>query len=342
MFNETIKLVEEVRKGTKLTEKYLNEAKAVRDELNRELANARKRLERKRSSEYFPQKLASSIIKGLKDGNQLETELDLAIDKAITDSGSEEWGHDVYKSALYKVANNKDIYKLNTTGSGWNIRLAPRIVFEEEAGTLSDYAAGITKYRETDLKSKTGEADSDRGLKATNWWLAKVYGGSLMTKTLKSRLSYSGRTAPFWQLLNSGSVGMASDRPDGSYNPFPSAPTDFIGNAERAIKTLFLTSFLPEAIKWTEETIKFGEEVEALRVLRDGVSEDINKLKVDYRQNQRIYDSLGKKKRYADEDKIAKAAQKYRAGEEFERVLISKKGSPNKFYLTKKMLEGLI
>lgn len=342
MFNDTTKLIEATRQNLIATERGVREAKETRDELTRQLNNARRRLERKRTSESYPNKLVQQILKDLKTGNELKITLIQAIDQAIVESGSVEWGHDVYKSALYRVADEVDIYKLITVGSGWTTRLAPKIDFAQKAGTLADYGRGITAYRQTVLKTKTGGDGSNRGLKATNWWSTRVFGTSLMTKTLQGRLELSGREAPFWQLLNSGSVGMVSDRPDGSFNPFPSAPTDFIGDAERSIQRLFNVRFLPEMAAWADETIKFGEEVQQLKVYRDEFSSEVEQLKVDARQNQRIMASFGKKKVYADENKIALAAKKYRAGEEFERVLVSKVGAKSRVYLTSKIMEGLM
>lgn len=329
MAKQIKELVSTTAKDLLEIEKQLLSAKETRDELNRQLKNARRRLDTKYNGTGYPNRLVDKIIKDLKSGNELVFQVVRHIDNAAEGG---EFDKPVYKSALYSVAQDKDIYNFIRSGAGWGIKIRVLISFEESAGRLVDWAKGIKDYREKVLKSKVEDEGSDRGLKATNWWLSHVYGSSLETKTVLGRLGYSGRPAPFWQILDAGSVSLPSDRPDGSYNPVPQGPTGFIEKAEHSCETLFLAEFLPEEQKWFEEAKLFSEEVKELQNMRDSYSKEVKELKVESKLNRMVYDSFGKKKRYVDDKKLEIAIKKYRAGEEFEKgtIELTKAGSPSR------------
>lgn len=332
------KLIADTLSSISTIEVQLEEFVVTRDELNRQLRNARRRLDRKVNGTAYPEKVAKQAIQSAKE--QAPTILMQAIDAAIL--RSIEFSENVYKTMLYKVAQDESIYKFITRGTGWNINLSVQIVFESVAGTLSDYARGIIAYREY-LKTKIN--DSSDGEKATNWWLEHVYGNSsLLTKTVVGRVQRSGRPdgAPFWQILNSGGTELSSDRPDGSYNPIYQPPTNFIGNAEGSIKTEFNLIFLPEQIKWLQEAEELRKFINSTEEERDSVSREIYKLRVEAAFNKRVFDDFGKLKKFVDSGKVADAIERYRAGEEFERVYVSKKGAKKRVYLTVKRLEGYI
>lgn len=329
-------LIKDTRNDMLVIEQKLREFTETRDELNRKLANARRRLARKESPVY-PTKLASALIASIKEA--APSLLIDAIDNAA--AVSSEFRHPAYLKALYKVANDETIYKMITSGAGWQLEFRPQIVFESVAGTLADYAAGVTRYREI-LKIRLGTAGQKRGLHATNYWLSKVYGTSKQGTTIDGRINASGREAPFWQLLNSGGTTLASDRVDGSFNPIAQPPTDFIGKAEQSLRVEFLTKWLPEKLQWLEEEQSLIRFIEETKNTRDAISDDVSRLKVEASQNRAVFDSFGKLKKFVDSGKIEEAIRKYRAGEEFERVYISKAGAGRRLYLTARKLEGLI
>lgn len=341
--NDAKNLVQETSKGMKSMGTSLENAKSARNELTRELANARRRLKRKKEGTFYPTKLAQEIIKSLKKGNFLSSILIQEIDKAV--EGNLEFGRDEYRQTLYQVALEQDIYKLIPEGTGWNIQLRPEIVFEEEAGQLDDWARGISAYR-AELKTKIGEPGSYIGLRATEWWEEHVFGTVLQTKTFRSRLDNSGFPdgAPFWEILNNGSQPMSSDRPDESYNPYPTSPTDFVGDAERAIRAEFRELMLPERERWFQEARELEGEILEATEIRDGFSSDIRKLSTEFRRNKSVLDSLGERARYVDENKLAEAIRRLRAGEEFETptVELTARGAGRRIRISVRKLEGLI
>lgn len=331
---DAIKLVRDAGIDMLAIEDNLEKAKEARNELNREITNARRRLQRKKDGSAYPTKLANEIIKQLRQENLMVETLSTSLESALEDEGDSEFNEEEYKKALYEVVKSPDIYKIILVGTGWGIKPSVNIEFYEEAGDLNDWAEAIQFYRDYILGSSTEEED---GIKATQFFEEKVYGTALFSRTIKGRLSaYSKGKAPFWQLLNSGSVSLPSDR--GGYNPLPQEPTDFIGTAETRIKSLFIGLFNPERTRWLQETTEFNGELQYAITVRDGFSDDIQKLKVEMKQNQNVINSLGKRKEYIDDEKLAKAAERLRAGEEFERVDITRAGSPVRVRPTRRQL----
>jgi hypothetical protein len=341
MFKEAIKSVEDARSSLALSEKWLLEARRIRTLLNSELENARRRLKRKKESSY-PNNLAKQIIAAMKkDANVISGFLIDAIDKAAVGTEFEE--PDTYKKYMYKAAKEPDIYNITTIGAGWNTSISPSIEFQAEAGSLSDYARGIIAFRK-ELKTKIGPEGSDRGLKATNWWYSNVFGTSLQSRTLEHRRIASGKIAPWWQLLNSGSVGMSSDRPDESYNPIPQSPTDFIGDAEMALKVEFDSVFSIQREQWLSEAALLEKEINYATEIRNEITDDIKKVSINPTVMERLLQGLGSKAQYVDKAKLASAYRKYRAGEEFETktINLAKSGTGKQVRLTIKQVEGLL
>jgi hypothetical protein len=341
MAKQTTEIINETSGNLLEIERQLESARETRNELNRQLRNGRRRYESKIHGTGYPDRLFGHIIKVLQQGNELTSVLIRHIDNAIEQNI--EFDLEPYKAALYSVAQDKEIYKFFRTGAGWDTRLIVQVVFEESAGGLVDWARGITAYRQI-LKTKVGDTGGNRGAKATQFWATRVFRHSLEIKTVNGRLSASGRKAPFWQILNNGSSPLSSDRPDGSYNPVPSSPTDFVGRAERSIESLFLSYFLPEQERWFAEARELSDELDRVQEMRDSYTREIHDLSLRAAQNRRIYESFGVKKQYVDEHKLADAIKKARAGEEFNTATIelTKRGSPSRVRLSVKKLLGEI
>src|SRR5690349_13985536 len=225
-------LIQKARAYETRVEDAVKAAREAYHKIGVEISYANERLRFKESNQY-PEIYGVSYAGSMKSSQVTVGILQRAIDKA-TDT-SDEFSKPWYKEALANVAQEPDIYRIVPYGSGWGMRISVIIGFDEAAGTISDWAHGITGYRD-ELGVRYGSEGTNRGLKATNYWYRKVYkNAGLANETFQNRLSYAGKPAPFWQILNSGSISLPSDRKDGSFNPVPSAPTDFIGEAEERI-----------------------------------------------------------------------------------------------------------
>src|SRR5688572_12359082 len=144
--------------------------RAVR-ELESQIEDAKDDLRRKKNDETYPTKLAQGFIQSMKNSGLLSTILIEMIDLAAEENI--EFERSAYKAALYRVAQEKDIYKMFTRGTGWRTVLTPNIVFEEEAGDLDDWAEAVEAFRE-DLDVKIGSRRSKKGERATAFWINRV------------------------------------------------------------------------------------------------------------------------------------------------------------------------
>lgn len=333
-------LILETHDDFTLLQEKLASAKATRDEYTRLLKNARERLAR-REKDGFAESLALGFIESMKAGNIPEATLIKAIDDAA--DINREFDNRTYKLYLYKVANDKEIYKYFLHGSGFGINLDFQIIYEMVAGTLDDYSEGITNYRQVVLKSK-GLTSEKAGQKATEWWDANVFAGPLHDKTISGRLAVTPNgQAPFWQLLNFGTTEMDSDRP-GGYNTVPAVPTNFINKTELAIEKSFREFMNKEATKRFEETKEIKDIVAEHQAKRDQYSAEVSDLKTELRLNERIFKSFDEKKEFIDKDILAKAISLMDSGAKFKtrRVNIAQKGSGLEIIITLKKLEGTI
>ena len=346
-FEDTLARIRELKENFDFTEEGLIQARDARDRLTDDITNARRRLERKKTSNTFPNRAAGSILKSLKKEKIMSAILIEKIDEAIESQTNTEFDLGEYKSALYKVANKQDIYKMITSGDGWSSTLSPLVSFEEEAGNLNDWATGIEAYRDQ-LGVVVGEEGSGLGAKATIWWLNHVYSTKMENVTVRGRLSLSGKTAPFWSILQNGSQPLASDRPDESFNPLdPVTPTDFIGEAEESIKLVFSQAFDKEKEIWFNEIRLLEQDIDEAVEVRNSFTEELRQLTPDIRLSRKIIDSLGKKAQYVDQRKLVNAIREYRAGEEYEKgdyieLTRSGAGARNRVRLSHKKFEGYI
>lgn len=337
MARKTSQLITDSKNSFQKLEQELQSAMQTRDEYNRQLRNARERLARREKSDY-PNKLTAKFISDIKKGNVLYTTLVRAIDNAASENL--EFGLDAYSSALYSVAEDSTIYKFFINGSGWATNLDLQIIFESTAGDLNDWAKAINDYRITVLKSKGLDSEL-AGEKATEFWLNKVYGTSLENKTVKGRLALAHGKAPFWRILNNGSVGLASDRP-GGYNPIPAKPTDFVGDAERAIEDSFRQLLNKEYQAWFEEEKQLKEVIAEYEEKRDQYSLEVKQLRTEARLNESIYRSFDEKKKFIDRGKLARTIRSTRTGTETETVNIAASGTGERLLITVRRAEGII
>jgi hypothetical protein len=340
MAKQAKELILETKNDFARLQEELESAKKTRDEYNRLLTNARRRLERRENDDY-PTKIALGYIEALKAGNIPETTLIKEIDTAT--ETNKEFDDRTYKLYLYKVANTKDIYKFITNGSGWGTRFDVQIIFEAEAGDINDWAEGVDSYRTVVLKSK-GLNNEKAGEKASEWWYDNVYGSELNTKTITGRLALVTKgVAPFWRILNSGTVPMGSDR-EGGYTLVSNSPTDFVGKAERILEQEFLTFMRDAQEKRFQESKEIREIVEAHEAKRDQYSDEVSRLKTEMKLNEQIIKSFKDKAEYIDKDILAKAISLMDSDERIKtrQVNIAKAGSGQKLFITIKKLEGTI
>lgn len=344
MLEETVRFVKDTIKDLDATKSGVSTAQKAYDSLQDDIRRAKGRLSYKKSTRHA-EVYARNIIKAFKNENYTRAVLLKEIDDAVIRAGREfQQNENLYKFYLYQAAEDSSIYKLIPIGAGWGVRLSPQIVFEETAGNLDDYARGIEAYRAS-LGTKVDESgETDRGLRATRWWREHVYTTDKYESTIEGRIGITGRVAPFWQLIAKGSTTLASDRPDSSYNPFPSQGIDFVTNAEDIIRREFISRFSEERKIWQEETQAFEREIKSAERLLTSLEEDLDNLTTDFAKNRATLKKFGEKAKFISEERLAEAARRLRAGEEFEtdRIELTAPGSPFRVRPSVRRLEGLL
>jgi hypothetical protein len=313
-------LIAEARKYINNVHQALKLATKAYDKINDDLSYATSRLNFKKRSDY-PNIFMKSLLGEVRRTGRLSTILKEEIQQAL--ETNIEFSKEYYTKALYTVADDLDIFNIKFLGSGWRTKANVVITFEEGAGSLEDWSRGVSLYREA--LGVEVEQGSNRGARATRYWVNTVFRNyNLSQETFKGRIDYAGRPAPFWQILNSGTpASLTSDRGDGSYNPLPAVPTDFIGTAESRIAVMFSDILEGEHTQWKKETAFLESDLRDARLLLIDIEELIEKLKADDTLDNYIIQRLNSRSKsgdifeYADRDKILKAVQKYRAGEEF-------------------------
>lgn len=337
---DALQLVKDTRKDLLATSSGVRRAKEAYATLLDEIKSAKGKLTYKKSTRHADVH-ARNVLKALKAEKELRAILIAEIDDAVARSGKEfEENDELYKEMLYEVADNPDVYLMVPLGAGWATTISPQIIFEH-AGTLHDYATGIEEFR-ISKNVKVGAEGTGRGLKATSWWRKNVYGTSRYDSTIRARVSFSGRPAPFWSLIAHGSVALASDRPDGSYNPYPSRGVNFVQNAEDAVKVRFLSLMKAEQEKWLAETKEFEKEIDKAERIRQDFEEGIDDLTIEYSKNRETIRKFGEDAKYVDEDRLAIAARRLRADESLEQktITLSAPGSPKTVRTRVRTLEG--
>lgn len=318
-------LLSDSARGFAILEDEIKNAEYYYQQYKKQLSTMKGRITKKKSNKY-PDQLFTSIITNLKEGDLMPSILRSEIDKAT--EVNTEFERSLYKASLYAAAGDKDIYKLIKTGEGWSSNLTVQIVMEEGAGDIQDWSKGILMFR-ADLKTKIKKGNSKAGQRATYWWLNNVWGSGLEVKTIAKRLEYSNRVAPFWRLLNSGSVPMLSDRPDGSFNPIPARPTNFIGEAEYRIRLYFTALFYPEKAQWMQEISALQEEQRYIENAIESYERDLARLSTELSENKEVLRRFKDKQQYVDEDRLTIALRRLRAGEDFDSkyIELTKSGS---------------
>ena len=181
-------------------------------------------------------------------------------------SGGGEYDHPYFLDRLKAVAYNPDLITITKVGKMFYVDLK----MNEIAGSLEEYAQGVKAAREK-FKVKAPH-------KMTSWfWQEKYYGqaregrplpamkkrGKVSVEekreklinryweTIQFRLDSSGKVAPFWELLDQGSIPMSSDRGE---EPYPKGnTTNFVRTSILLIRSLLMGTLVEAPGRYSED-----------------------------------------------------------------------------------------
>jgi len=218
------------------------------------------------------------------------------IEKAV--KTNKEYDHPFFLRRLKIVVNNPDLIYITKLSKDHFSKVEIRM--NEVAGSLEEYAQGIIKAREhfkvRDFHMKSdwfweekyyGQAREGRPLPETrekhrkSWNLQDKREGLINRywETMQHRMDSVGRVAPFWELLDQGSIPMSSDR---GGTPYPKGErTSFVRNAIWEIE-----DWINGKKHYTEQT--YDEEVYERDIIQGNISNTEFELKRYEKEQEKL------------------------------------------------------
>ena len=309
---------------------YLNElGKEIENtgEFLRKLSGARTRLKNGIIKAEDDVKLLNNPVKyvaGLKDGLEkeaLQAAKDALAGKLIQALRENiEFDEAPYKKALALAIKDKDTFKVRRTGSGWSSIIKVDIDLNKSGGRLPDWGRAVKQARKA-LDIKVPNADNARAAemaaKASRAWAAifdsRTGTFSKFSKTIRLRLSFATKPAPFWIILDKGTPpAMTSDR---GGTPTPgNTSTNFISGAKFAVETYMKKVLANAKVKYEEKFEQYEkllpEAKKSLKELEDLLSE----LRLERGSARKLIGKLKLDKRNTDLDKLIVAVKGIQTG----------------------------
>lgn len=330
MFQKLLDYTKELENTAVATQDFLAELKKGRQRLVNKIAKAEKEIAIVKN----PDKYVKSILPTIeKDVSKVASDiLQASILEAIRTNHEYDWP--LYRRALFLAAKDKEAFKVyNLGGTGFNTRLSFTVNFDKSAGRLEAWARGV-KLTRRDLEVKVPRKGSKKrevsALQASRAW-GGIFGSrnsdpqGRFAKTIKSRLSYSGRTAPFWQLLDKGIVPMPSDR--GGYPTPKGTPTHFIQRTQEAMEGYTKNILKDFQANYDKLFTEYNDGIEELNLALERIDGLIDKIKFDIRTIDRIKQEFEGEDRIISSTKVENALQLIREGLTSGRVDIGARGS---------------
>lgn len=211
--------------------------------------------------DYLPQDISTEFTEERISNRVLVESLELAL------TLNKEFNDPFFKDGLLLACNDPKSIQLFYSRDG-NVQVF--INLDETAGTINDYAGAVKAVRkaiaETPNKNGRPKAPMTSGAVASHFWAEKFYGPAREGKsvsrrkwstkrkryythdvtaeqvakywnTMKARMALFGKPAPYWEIIDKGSMIMSGDKGGEAYPANP--PTHFVENAQNRIKQLF-------------------------------------------------------------------------------------------------------
>lgn len=229
-----------------------------------------------------------------------------------------------YRLGLFEAIENNDTYRINTRGSGFSTVMTVDINLDKTAGRLNIWGSAIKKARQElgvkvprKTKNITKELENNvLALRASRAW-AKIFDRrsgtfSKFSKTVRLRLSFSTKPAPFWQLLDKGEVPLSSDR--GGYPTPKNTSTNFVNESEQTTKDYISNLFLKEEEKYRELTSSYNTVLDGAKTRLAELDSLVDEIRLDQKQIQNLNTKADRVLRANYDTKLEKAVQLIREG----------------------------
>jgi len=213
-----------------------------------------------------------------------------------------EFNHPIFLERLLEVASTPGIIIMTQSGRRLNVR----INFGRVAGNLDKWARAVdTVRREKGISIYSiSNVDNPDPQLLSHFWAEKYYKPAREGKTfiwghrnsaelyaekywdtMFRRLTVSGELAPFWELLDKGSVAMSSDI---GGNPYPvNTPTNFISRTIQTLQEFYNSSLADYETQIKKDVEESGKELTSIQSAIIKIIADLEKIKVKLLLEQR-------------------------------------------------------
>lgn len=170
----------------------------------------------------------------------LVANLQLALDS------SEEFGRPALAAPLIEACQDKSIIEMSFNRAGWDSTVEVTINLDVSAGTLDEWGAAVSSVRENHGWGIDKNGNPIDPLKSSAIWRGRIFNSNEMWEsTILERLSMVDSPAPYWRLLNYGSMQTLPSDKGGIGYP-KQTPTMFVENTIKQITEEF-KKFLSDA-----------------------------------------------------------------------------------------------
>lgn len=229
---------------------------------------------------------------------------------------NKEFDDEIYRVPLFETIENNDTYLVRMYGSGFNSKVSVDINLNRTAGVLNLWGAAVkaARARLSVKVPRKGSKVYERSAQSASKAWARHYSNKddKYYTMIETRLQLSAKPAPFWSILNFGTVPLSSDR--GGFPTPTNKNTDFVGKAEREIQlaTRGLFDTAKEEFNRTFEQLNAFLEEEYAR--RERLNDIVNQVHLD----RAVVRSLERKMNFdineIDKNKLEKAVDRVRKG----------------------------
>jgi len=251
-----IKALDDAIKGAESISNYTNILRISEMFLNDEEREIRKSIEKVITRDGYPtdyliRSVIDIILRDIDMGEILANHVASAV------ATNTEFGNRMLFFPLLSAARSSRNFTTIVNGTGWGSAINVIINMDSTAGTLDEYASGVKAVRE----ALQAEADMAKAMRPKHWkkskpkardpiaasryWKKHVYQNPnqmFYNTTMEERIRLSGSPAPYWKLLDKGSISMQSDW---GGIPYPQGTaTNFIDNAATEIRREFKAGML--------------------------------------------------------------------------------------------------
>lgn len=304
--------LDEVESTVESTGAFLHKLNGARTRLKHAIAKSNEQVKLMKDERKYVAGLKPQIMK-----DAIKVSKDILFNNTLTAlRTNKEFDDPVYREPLFEAIESNDTYLVRMTGTGFSSRVSVDINLDKTAGRLNMWAAAVKAVRANlNIRiPRRGSKDFDKSaLAASSAWRRYFTSKSQeWYDTIEARLQASAKLAPFWSILNFGTVSLASDR--GGYPTPKNRNTNFVDKAEKEIKSAvagFFDTAREEHKILFDNYNKFLDEALAIQARLDDMADEI---RLDLKAVRSLERQLGLDIEQINRNKLEKAVELIRKG----------------------------